>query len=363
MAKNIIVGLGNAGTNCIKAAASSPKLEDVTMYSIDSVASSIDLEMINRITVIPIISDEKSGSGRDRSRGRAMYEFHEEQGAFKTLYEECYNAKAPVVVITSAAGGTGSGSVVPFCKALIERDIQVIPIIICPNMDDPDAYHLNTNDLMIELNEIGVETYAIFRNSRGDADYTPVNNEVVEMIEIIFGKKYDRTTLDSIDDSDLDVVLNMPGRFIAVSATAPDINSLKKELTRKVLSGFQPSWTDKDSTDNTLMTAYSLTSMYADTDFKTVFSDLNARIHHVYDEYRNICRSDNGGVCSATIIVAGLPRAEVKEINANFNGAGKIGAGMNKSVRPGFMKKKKATIDKVKNDGKDGALVAKFNWK
>lgn len=359
---NMIIGLGNTGTNIVKAAAASNVLGDVTMYTIDSVTSSIDLDSMDKINVIPIISDEKAGSGRNRERGKAMYKFHESNGAFDKMYEDAANSKTPVIVITSSAGGTGSGSAVPVCEALIMRDIQVIPIIVCPHKDDPMAFHLNTTDLFIELDEAGVETYSIFENRKGDADYGPVNKEVVNLIEIIFGKHYGKTDLDSIDDSDLDVILSTPGRFIAVSAESTTIPTLTKEITRKVFNGFQPAWSPNVK-NNTIITAYSLTSMFAETDFKNVFGEINSRIGSgVYDEYRNIVSDDNDGVSVASIIVAGLPRSEMKQIDTVYKAASSIGDGIKKASRPEFMNRKKATVvDEKTPDGTSGRN--KFNWR
>lgn len=362
MAKNLAIVLGNCGTQIGKALANSSLLgEDVlSIYAIDSQTASVDLEMVKRINFIPIISDEKNGSGRNRQRGEAMYRFHEENGAFTKMYDDAINSKAPVLVITSAAGGTGSGSCVPVCEALISKGVQVIPIIICPNMSDPDAYHLNANDLMIELQDAGIETYSVFRNPKNDADYTPINNEVVRLVEIIFGKRYDKTDKDSIDDSDLDVILSMPGRFIAVAADGNNVDTLRKEITRKILNGSQPAWTTDDASSNTFMTALSLTSAYADVDFKDVFADINSRIVNRYDEYRNICNSDNNGEMNATMIVAGLPRCEMKIIESQFKESAGIASGMNKSARPSFMNRKKAVT--TTGDKSEGA-TRKFSWK
>lgn len=361
--KNMIIGLGNTGTNIVKAAGSSLLLKDVKKYVIDSVMTSVDLGSINDINVIPIISDEKSGSGRNRERGKAMYEYHESQGAFKEMYDDAVNSKSPVLVITSAAGGTGSGSAVPVCRALLELGVEVIPIIICPNKNDPMAFHLNTNDLLMELGEIGIETYSIFENRKGDANYEPINNEVVNLIEIIFGKCYGKTTLDSIDDSDLDVILNKPGRFIAVSAEASTIPALSKEITRKLFGGFQPAWSADQVPANTLITAFSLTSMFAETDFKVVFNEINNRLDPdtIYDEYRNIVNEDNNGISSASIIIAGLPRTEVKEINSEYKEVDGLSDGMKKSHRPNFMSRKKASSGTTTDAS--GNVINRFKWK
>ena len=367
---NLIIGLGNTGTNIVKAIAGSPILTNIDLYAIDSVASSVDLSMIDKITVIPIISDEKSGSGRNRDRGRAMFEFHESQNAFAEMYAKSEEAKSPILVITSAAGGTGSGATVPLCKTLIEKGLHVIPIIICPNKKDPAAFHLNANDLFIELAEVGVETYSVFENRCGDADYTPVNQEVVNLIEVILGKRYDKTDLDSIDDSDLDVTLNMPGRLLVVQAEAASINELQKELTRKVFAGFQPAWKTEDVGASTLITAFALKSMYAEQDFSFVFNGIRERLDPpsspttaIYDEFRNIKKEQNASTSSASLIIAGLPRTEIKEIENNYKEATGLGDGIKKSTRPGFLNKKRASvITDTKTGGNSQDVLKKFKW-
>ncbi|MBO4736111.1 MAG: hypothetical protein J5614_06920 [Paludibacteraceae bacterium] len=359
--KNMIIGVGNAGCQIVKMAALSSLLNEVEFYAIDSVVTTIDMDSMSNIKFIPIVSDEKSGSGRSRERGKAMYEFHEAEHAFDEMYKVATEVKSPVIVVTSAAGGTGSGSVVPLCKALMEREVDVIPIIVCPNKKDPAAFHLNTSDLFMDLSEIGIETYALFENKKGDADYTPINTEVVEMMELLFGKRYDKTDLDSIDDSDLDRILGMPGRIMAVQAEASSLQVLQKEITRKLFVGSQPIWKPEEVQDNTLMTAFALKSMFADVDFKSVFGEIDRRIdsEKVFDNYRNIVMDDNDGIFSASVIIAGLPRSEIKEIKGEYKGTSGIGAGINRGVRPTFMKQKKATVVDVKS-GND--TIRKFKW-
>lgn len=355
---NMIICLGGCGSNIAKLATESSYLTNLTIYSIDSQTANVDIDSIGAINFISIISDEKAGSGRNRQRAQAMYEYHENIGAFENMYNEAIESKAPVLVITSAAGGTGSGSTVSVCKALIERGVQTIPVIVFPNKNDPDAFHLNANDLLMELDEVGVETYSIFENRKGDANYEPVNQEVVNLIEIIFGKRYTKTELDSIDDSDLDVILSTPGRFIAVSAEGQNATMLSKEITRKVFSGFQPAWSTDNTSNGTVITAFSLTSMFANTEFKNVFAEINNRLTNVYDEYRNIANDDNDGKSSASVIIAGLPRPDIKEIDGEYKEASSLSEGMKKSKRPNFMNRKKASI--VTND-KDS--IGKFKWK
>ena len=368
--KNLIIGLGNTGTQIIKAVMKSTMLNEdkVKLYTIDSVTASADAETVNRVTVIPIQSDEKQGSGRSRERGAEMYQIHEDEGDFAPMYQDAIDAKSPVLVITSSAGGTGSGSAAPLCRALVARGVKVIPIIITPDLSEPDAYHLNTNDLFSELAEIedgdgepGVPSYTIFQNPKDTVNYDPVNQDVVNLIEIILGVRNEYTTRDSIDESDLDTILRTPGRFIATSAIATNPDALRKLITSKVFSSYQPAWSEAEIKPLTLMTGYSLKSMFAETDFDTVFEDIRKRIVHRYDEYRNVVNSDNQGQCEATVIIAGLPRPAIKNIDVEYNMANDLGAGIKKSTRPSFLGKKKPVSGKpfgVPKKEKEPEIVA-----
>lgn len=340
MSFNMIIGMGNTGFQIVKAAADSDKLDNCVFYTIDSVTSSVDMKSVGKINMVSLISDDKAGSGRSRERGAAMFEFHDKNGTFAELYADAEKAKTPILIVTSAAGGTGSGSTPSLCKYFVDRGIPVIPIIIVPALNDPTAFHLNTNDLMMELGSIGVNTYCVFRNEYGKADYTQINQEVVTAIEIILGKHFAQTDKDSIDDSDLDVLLSTPGRFVVVEATAQTPAQLKRVITQCVLNGHQP-FTSVDAGANTLMTAYALASPFASGDFEEVFSELNSRINKRFDEYRHIC--DRDGACCATVIIAGLPQAELKMITDEYQTATGISEGISKkSSRPSFMQKKGA---------------------
>lgn len=357
---NLIVGLGNTGFSIVREIANNPSFSNAKLYAVDSTTANINVKTLHDVEYICIISDESQGSGRNRERGASMYAYHESNGDFDQMYSDAIDAKSPVVVITSAAGGTGSGSIIPFCKTMLDNGVEVIPVIVCPNDADPIAYHLNANDLLLELGEVGISTYSIFVNPANTADYTAINKEVVELIEIIFGKKYHVTDKDSIDDSDLNTILSTPGRFIAFSVKEPSADRLKKEVTRKLYTGYQPIWTEQEANSCTFMKAFSLASLFADTEFEDVFSEVNSRIPNAYDEYRNIAIVENGDQTEATVIVAGLPRHNVKEIASEFNEAGGISDGMKKSTRPKFMSKKKANV--IQDVSGDGTTRSKYKW-
>lgn len=364
---NVIIGLGNCGCQIVKTIATCPAFNEFELFAIDSVTTHVTMDTIARIKYISIQSDDKQGSGRSRERGAEMFKFHNSNKDFDDIYRTCQTAKSPVIVITSSAGGTGSGSTPCICHELISRGVYVIPVIISPNKDDPDAFHLNSNDLFVELDNLkdtygdqGIKAYSVFENKRGDADYSYVNNEVINMLSIIFGKKYDITDKDSIDDSDLDTILNVPGRFISISATGTSVELLKREIFNKLFNGYQPVFTDED-TKGTIVTAFGLKSSYADKDFKNVFEEVNKRLTHTFDEYRNIVNDDNGGVMEASIIITGLNKPTTKEIVSEYNLAQSMSVGIQKSNRPGFMTRKKAMVHEVVDDTGNKRNV--FDWK
>ena len=346
---NVIVGLGNTGTQIVKECAKSKLLTDESFFTIDSVCS---MDMADpKIVQIPIISDDKSGSGRNRERGKAMFEYHYSLSKFDEMFLKCAESKLPVIVISSAAGGTGSGSITSFCGELIKNGIDVIPIIIIPADSDPTSYHMNTAELFFDLKSIEFNgSYCIFRNP-STSDYSAINKSIVKTIEVLLGKYYNFTTSDSIDDSDLTTILSVPGRIVASVSEGTDIHTVKKELTRAVLSGYQPAWSTDDAEHTTSYVAESLTSKFASKDFDEVFEDLNTSIGDTWERYKNISDIDESETCIATIIIAGLPTVKAKNVTGNFNSAGDIAEGMNLAnvKKPAFMTRKKASVDKDSN--------------
>ena len=128
-----------------------------------------------------------------------------------------------------------------------------------------------------------------------------------------------------------------------------------------MFTGFQPAWTDEEARKYTFMSAFSLKSIFAEDDFSKTFDEVRARIHRTFDEYRNVEQVDNDGVCEATVIIAGLPRPEIRDIDSTYEDVGGMASGMNRSKRPKFMRKKKASITDVKDEDGNSA-GKKFNW-
>lgn len=346
----IVIGLGNTGSVIVRLLASK-KLTDVKLFAIDSQMKHVTLDTSSLIKYIPIVADDNVGSGRDRERGKAMFEFNDQNGAMKELYDMCGTTDT-IFIVSSSSGGTGSGSCPALCSKLFERypDTKVIPIIICPNDEDPDAYHLNTKDLMVELNEANVGPYSIFCNPNS-SDYEKINNEIVESILVMLGTKYEHTDNDSIDASDLKNVLSTKGRIVALSVTGDTVDEVRKKLTKSIVSSFQPTW-DPTKLDYS-MAAFSMKSINAGEDSKIVENDIMPKLERCYDIYKNIVIDDNNGKVDVTLMVAGLPAIDLKEIELNYNEAGGIGDNLQKTERPTFMKRRHVKFNNFKSKTDD----------
>ena len=342
---HIVIGLGNTGSQIVKLAATSSKLGDTKFYAVDSVTSSMDMKSLQNVTPIPIISDENTGSGRVRERGAEMMRMHLGTPEFTTMIRECNSASLPVIVVSSSAGGTGSGAIVPLCKQLLKDvpDITLIPIIIVPALDDPIAYHMNTTDLFTELGELGITSYSVFRNKSRTSNYTEINQEVVTAIEILQGKWYEGTNVDSIDDSDRKNVFSTPGRLIIVKAEAENTDALTRSISEQVLNGHQP-WVEPGHNFGIL--AFSLKSTFAKDDIDKVFDTVRTRCIGRLDEYKDIVQ-EHTPTMVATCIVSGLPNVPVADINIDeFHEASGISEGMERSKRPSFLNRNKGVSSK-----------------
>lgn len=334
----VIIGLGNTGSVIVREVAKK-NLNDVMLFAIDSQTRHVSLDDVASIKYIPIIADDNDGSGRDRERGRDMFLWNSNNGKLDEMYEICKETDT-IFVVTSAAGGTGSGSCPALCKQLRTRNeyCNIIPIIICPNMDDPDAYHLNTTDLMVELGEVGIKTYMIFRNPNS-SDYRKVNAEIVEAIDILLGNKYETTDNDSIDASDLNNILMVDGRLFAISVSGDSVDEVSRKLAKEIVSSYQPIWDPSDRGYG--VAAFSMKSINAGEDSKVVFDDILPKIEHCSDRYKNIVIDDNNGKIDVSLIVAGLQPVDFKTIEVNYTETASISENLKKAERPAFMTNRK----------------------
>ena len=130
--EKIVIGLGNTGTVIVRELAKK-NISNVKLFAIDSQVKHVSIDNVSKVKYIPIVADDNVGSGRDRDRGRAMFEYNLEEHNMDELFDMCQKTDT-IFVVSSAAGGTGSGSCPKLCEALFDRlneDVKIIPIIVC----------------------------------------------------------------------------------------------------------------------------------------------------------------------------------------------------------------------------------------
>lgn len=346
--EKIVIGLGNTGTVIVRELAKK-NINNVKLFAIDSQVKHVSIDNVSKVKYIPIVADDNVGSGRDRDRGRAMFEYNLEEHNMDELFDMCQKTDT-IFVVSSAAGGTGSGSCPKLCEALFDRlneDVKIIPIIVCPNMKDPDAYHYNTNDLMIDLKNVQIGPYVIFRNP-DSSDYEKINAEIVSAIDVLLGNRYEITDNDEIDASDLNNVLSVNGRIIALSISADSVDEARKKLMKEIVSSYQPAW--DPSQIGYGVAAFSMKSINAGEDSKLIEDDIRSKLEHCSDIYKNIVINDNNGKVDITLIVAGLPPVEMKTIETDYTETVGIADNLSKMERPKVMKRKHISFKDFKKN-------------
>jgi len=361
--ENLIIGMGSCGTQVIKLLSKNPIFDRSILYTIDSDMNTLNIhDECPNVKIVPIKVDEMDGSGRNRPRGKELFEEAVNEGLLDELYALAAEVKYPIIVITSTAGGTGSGAIPSLCEYLIHKtEAFVNPIIVTPDQLEDNHSHRNNNQLLIDLANAGVTRYVQFVNPPHLAHYDPINRSIMNSIEWMLGKHFRPTDLNSIDDADLDILLNGPsGRIMVLSATGKDVTSASRALEKQLISGYQPTFTkeDLDKEDNcSLVVGFTIESLNADEEFSEAFIPIRDRISppnggktYIDNEYRHIRVDDNNGAVTLSVIIAGLPRPQVKQVNGITGQVKGLNDGLHDSKNPDFMRSS-STIRRRPNVG------------
>lgn len=232
--KIAILGIGNCGSQVAYLA------ERKYGSLIDSIyinTSDADLSMIEGSIKFKIGKKEQvEGSGKNRSKMKA-YLMNDIEGILKEeRFLNIIEEKKYVFIITSAAGGTGSGAG-PVLFEVLRRgfpDVHFILIGVLPPLQASLMEQGNTIEFLNELyQDLGNDaTYMIYDNET-TSDRSPtealeiVNENIVEDIRVLSGVDNYATPYESIDAADMESIITTPGRLLVVR--------IKKGLTEKVM--------------------------------------------------------------------------------------------------------------------------------
>lgn len=238
--KIAIIGVGNCGGQVAYLAEQKyPTLFD-TVYVNTSAA---DLSMVSPESTFKFkIGDKKDveGSGKNRAK---MKEYLMEDIS-KILGDEnlieCISSKKYVFVITSAAGGTGSGAGPVLMEILRQMfpDGNFVLVGVLPQLGASLMEQGNALEFLNELYDVlGDNTTYMIYDNESTSDLPPtkalevVNEGIVEDLRILSGVDNYATPYESIDEADMESIISTPGRLLVARVT--------KNLTEKAMEDGQ----------------------------------------------------------------------------------------------------------------------------
>lgn len=223
-----IVGMGNAGGQVANLAEKKyPELFECIYIN----TSEADLSMINTSSEYKFkIGDKEEIEGAGKNRTKMKNYFHDAIPKIlgDAKLQECFSTKKYIFVVSSAAGGTGSGAAPMFVKYLQMacRDAHIILIGILPNMNASMLEQGNTMEFLHEVyNILGESTTYMFYDNESTADLPPtealevVNDNIVEDLRVLTGVDNFSTPYESIDEADMENIITTPGRLLVTRIT------------------------------------------------------------------------------------------------------------------------------------------------
>lgn len=234
--KMAIIGVGNCGGQVAYLA---EKLYSTIFDSIYVNTSEADLAMVSPENDLKFKignKDEIEGSGKNRTKMKEylMADISNILGAEKL--QDCLASKKYVFVVTSAAGGTGSGAGPVLMEVLRQMfpDGNFILVGVLPQMGASLMEQGNALEFLTELYDVLGDgtTYMLYDNN-AVADLPPtkaleaVNREIVEDFKVLSGIDNYPTPYESIDEADMESIISTPGRLI--------VSRVSKGLTEKAM--------------------------------------------------------------------------------------------------------------------------------
>lgn len=240
--KTVLIGLGNAGSQVCNAA--SKKYDElfdcIYINSSDADLAMVSAEAPNLKFKIGDRSDVE-GSGKNRTKIKEYLLADIDKILSNEEFQSCLSEKKYAFIITSAAGGTGSGSAPVLMEVLRQMylDTNFILVGILPTLKSSLMEQGNALEFLTELYDVLGDntTYMIYDNDT-TTEMSPtqglvaVNENIVEDIRILTGVDNFATPYESIDEADMESIITTPGRL----------------LVTRVLSGL----TEKNMEDNSL---------------------------------------------------------------------------------------------------------------
>lgn len=223
--KIAIIGVGNCGSQVAQLAQSKyPDIFDCIYIN----TSDSDLAMVTAEDQLKFKigkKDQVEGSGKNRTK---MKEYLMDDINNILGDENLQNAivdKKYTFIISSAAGGTGSGAAPVLMEILRQMfpDTHFILVTVLPQISSSLMEQGNALEFLNELYDVLGETttYMVYDNET-TSDLPPtkalevVNENIVEDLRVLSGVDNYPTPYESIDEADMESIITTPGRLLVV---------------------------------------------------------------------------------------------------------------------------------------------------
>jgi cell division GTPase FtsZ len=221
----VLVGLGNAGGQVAnRCEIKYPEIFDCVYIN----SSEADLAMVKTEDGLKFKIGDKAeieGSGKNRAKMKEYLCNDISNILGDTKLQKLISNKKYCFVISSTAGGTGSGAAPVMMELLREMfpDTNFILVAILPTLGASLMEQGNALEFLTELYDVlgSNTTYMIYDNETA-ADLPPtkalsvVNECIVEDLRVLSGIDNYATPYESIDAADMESIITTPGRLIVV---------------------------------------------------------------------------------------------------------------------------------------------------
>lgn len=221
--KIAIIGVGNCGSQVANLA---EKLYPTVFDTVYINTSDADLAMVSPESSLKFKIGEKNeveGSGKNRAKMKEYLMADINTILGNSTLQDLIAEKKYVFIVTSAAGGTGSGAGPVLMEILRQMfpEVNFILVGVLPNLGASLMEQGNALDFLKELYDVLGEdtTYMIYDNET-TAELPPtkaleiVNSAIVEDLRILSGIDNYATPYESIDDADMESIISTPGRLL-----------------------------------------------------------------------------------------------------------------------------------------------------
>lgn len=218
-----VIGIGNCGNQIAKLAHTEAGCDAFAINTSEKDLSTLPSD-IPRMVV-----GETEGTGKDRDVAKQSLKMSVSTLTREESFREFVSGKDVILVISSAGGGSGSG-MAPIMVEIGKEAFRnqdgsskiVILVGVLPKLSEGESTQLNAMQYLHEVYDVmDNPTYMLFDNNKLSnlTSYKvleEVNRDIVRVIEIMQCKFNYATPYDSIDDTDMRVLLSTPGLlFIA----------------------------------------------------------------------------------------------------------------------------------------------------